>query len=99
MIERIVKMEFQPNKIEDFFTIFHESKSKIETCEGCIRVRLLQCTKDKKILFTHSLWESEKHLEAYRKSDLFKETWAKTKVLFESKAVAWSLTENIQLEK
>lgn len=44
-------------------------------------------------MFTLSHWESEENLEQYRQSELFKSTWAKTKVLFREKAQAWTLEE------
>jgi heme-degrading monooxygenase HmoA len=42
------------------------------------------------VLFTLSMWENELALDTYRQSELFKDTWAKTKVLFLEKAEAWS---------
>jgi heme-degrading monooxygenase HmoA len=42
-------------------------------------------------MFTVSIWESEDDLNAYRNSELFENTWAKTKVLFNDKPEAWSL--------
>jgi heme-degrading monooxygenase HmoA len=43
------------------------------------------------VLFTFSIWDSEAALENYRQSDLFRDTWAKTKALFAEKAEAWSM--------
>jgi heme-degrading monooxygenase HmoA len=43
------------------------------------------------MLFTLSIWDDETALEAYRQSELFQTTWAKTKVLFAEKAEAWSV--------
>ena len=43
------------------------------------------------IFFTYSFWKNEAALEAYRNSELFKNTWAKTKVLFNEKPQAWSV--------
>ncbi|MFM1898201.1 MAG: hypothetical protein RL577_441, partial [Bacteroidota bacterium] len=39
---------------------------------------------------TLSRWESVDDLERYRNSQLFEETWAKTKVLFDRKPEAFS---------
>lgn len=90
MIVRIVKMTFQPEKVNDFLAVFEESKEKIRAFEGCEHLKLLRQTEDGNIFFTYSYWQAPEHLEAYRHSDLFKATWAKTKVLFEAKPEAWS---------
>ena len=91
MFVRIVKMSFEPSKIDIFLKNFNNSKEKIRNTSGC---RLLELYRDKNepsIFFTYSYWESEQDLENYRNSDLFKSVWAKTKVLFNDKPVAWSV--------
>jgi (4S)-4-hydroxy-5-phosphonooxypentane-2,3-dione isomerase len=90
MIIRIVKLTFQEEYINDFITIFNESKELISNFEGVKKLELLQCSTNGNIFFTHSHWESEEALEKYRHSELFKTTWAKTKPLFSEKAEAWS---------
>lgn len=91
MLKRIVKMEFDPNEIETFKAVFAEVKNKIRNFEGCTQVELLQDMKDESIFFTYSYWADAEALEAYRNSELFKVTWAKTKKLFRNKAQAWSV--------
>lgn len=91
MLIRIVKMDFEPDKVDTFLALFSATRDKIASFEGCKSVDLLNCVDDKSVFFTYSFWESEKHLEAYRNSELFKQTWAKTKVLFRNKAEAWSV--------
>ncbi len=90
MIVRIVKMEFIPERLQDFLEVFEASKEQIRGFDGCKRLELLQHEKEKNILFTYSFWETPEHLEVYRNSDLFKSTWAKTKILFSGKPEAWS---------
>ena len=90
MIVRIVKLTFQEDKVNDFITIFNESKDLIRNFEGNSHLELLRCSTDGTIFFTHSHWKSEEALENYRHSELFKTTWAKTKPLFAEKAEAWS---------
>jgi quinol monooxygenase YgiN len=51
---------------------------------------LLQDENDKNIFFTYSIWENDEALQAYRNSELFETTWAKTKILFAGKPEAWS---------
>jgi heme-degrading monooxygenase HmoA len=91
MIIRIVKLTFQPEKVNDFIEIFNSSKSLIKNCEGCESVELLNDVTHKNIYFTYSLWQSETDLNNYRQSDLFKIIWSKTKVLFGDKPEAWSV--------
>jgi heme-degrading monooxygenase HmoA len=94
MIIRIVKLSFHPEHVSTFKAIFEESKQKILTQKGCNRVELLQDVNTKNVFFTYSWWNSEDDLNRYRHSELFEEVWAKTKVLFNDKPMAWS-TEKI----
>ena len=84
-------MEFQSNKVADFKNIFYESKPKIEDTEGCNRVNLYIDSSDESVYYTHSEWDSEDALNNYRNSELFKNTWSKTKLLFCAKPRAYSL--------
>lgn len=91
MFVRIVKMSFEPSKVDVFLENFHKNKHSIRNFEGC---RLLELYNDKSatnIYFSYSYWESELHLENYRNSELFKDVWAKTKILFNNKPEAWSV--------
>ncbi|MBI2271737.1 MAG: antibiotic biosynthesis monooxygenase [Bacteroidetes bacterium] len=91
MIIRIVKMTFVPEKVNAFLKVFNEAKNKILNSEGCKHVELLTDSECPGVLFTYSHWETPEHLEKYRKSELFKTTWANTKILFADKPEAWSL--------
>ena len=91
MIKRIVKLTFHPENIDAFKQIFEDSKHKIHVRQGCHHLELWQGKNDPNIFFTYSFWTSEDDLNAYRHSDLFKATWAKTKVLFSDKPEAWSV--------
>jgi hypothetical protein len=92
MIKRIVKMTFRPEATQTFVTdVFEPSKSRIRAFPGCRHMELLRHTEQSNILCTFSLWDSEEALNAYRHSDLFRDTWAKTKALFAEKAEAWSM--------
>lgn len=93
MIKRIVKMSFDPGKVEDFKAIFKTNWQYISGFDGCSHVELLQDKLHSNIFFTFSLWQSEEHLNAYRDSELFARVWGATKQLFNDKPQAWSLTE------
>lgn len=85
-------MTFDPEYIETFKTFFEERKSTIRNFEGCKFLELWQDVNEPNKFFTHSIWESEQHLNHYRFSEFFKETWTQTKAMFAQKAQAWSVT-------
>src|ERR1043166_6800422 len=91
MITRIVRMSFDPEKLESFREIFDRSKVAISSFPGCEGLTLLSDSKAPNVLFTYSHWRDEEALNAYRHSDLFKTTWAATRLLFNDKPHAWSL--------
>ncbi len=92
MIKRIVKMTFRPETVEQFRReVFEPTKAAIRAFPGCRHMELGQNAALPTMLFTLSIWDDAAALEAYRQSDLFKNTWAKTKALFAEKAEAWSL--------
>ena len=92
MIKRFVKLTFRPELVETFLTtVFEPSKQQIRAFPGCRHMELLRSTDQANVLFTFSLWEDAAALEAYRQSDLFRSTWAKSKALFAERAEAWSL--------
>lgn len=84
-------MSFQQEKITDFTTLFEERKETIRGFDGCLHLELWQDTKRAHIFFTYSMWDSEQHLDHYRFSEFFKDTWGKTKALFADKPQAWSV--------
>lgn len=98
MLVRIVKLNFKPENISSFEQIFEESKDRIRNFEGCQHLELFQEKNEQNIFFTYSYWQDEKALEAYRNSDFFKETWAKTKSLFSGKPEAWSVSKKFILD-
>tara|TARA_A100000164_G_C21248783_1_gene470424 strand:- start:166 stop:462 length:297 start_codon:yes stop_codon:yes gene_type:complete len=90
MIIRIVKLSFHAEYISDFKTIFEENKGKIISQKGCNRLEMLEGINDVNIFFTYSWWDSEDDLNNYRNSELFKDVWSKTKILFNKNPEAWS---------
>ena len=91
MITRIVKMTFDPSKVEDFLVVFNESSDYIRTFPGCIQMKLLNDINHPNIYYTYSQWESEEDLNNYRNSTRFREIWGKTKANFIEKAEAFSM--------
>ena len=93
MITRIVRMHFRPGARGAFLDIFNASKHLIRQFDGCQHLGLYNEAGSRDIFFTYSVWASAAHLDAYRNSALFRDTWAATKALFADKPQAWSLEE------
>jgi len=91
MIKRIVRLEFQPDKTQNFEGIFQESKSFIKAFDGCLYLELCKDVAVDNVYYTVSHWKDAEALEAYRQSELFTHTWARTKALFSEKPKAYSL--------
>ncbi|MDA0685559.1 MAG: antibiotic biosynthesis monooxygenase [Bacteroidetes bacterium] len=83
-------MHFQSEKVERFIAAFDQSKEAIRMSPGCLSLRLLRDPADPCSIQTLSTWEKAEDLERYRHSQLFEDTWAKTKVLFDEKPRAYS---------
>lgn len=90
-ILRIVRLSFHEDKIDEFIEIFESTKTQIRSFEGCTHLELMKDLHQPNVFYTYSKWVSDDALEAYRNSSLFKETWTKTKLLFNASASAYSL--------
>ena len=90
MIVRWVHMHFKSEEVEQFIAVFDESRDAIRMSPGCHSLRLLRDPVDPCSIQTLSTWEKAEDLEHYRHSQLFENTWAKTKVLFDQKPRAYS---------
>ncbi|MEO1411163.1 MAG: antibiotic biosynthesis monooxygenase family protein [Bacteroidota bacterium] len=92
MIKRIVKMTFQAEAVETFLRLFAERQAAIRAFPGCEHLELWRDQNDPHRFFTYSFWQHPDDLETYRHSELFRDTWAQTKILFAAKPEAWSVT-------
>lgn len=90
MIVRIVKLTLQPDKTENFLSLFQHYKKDIAAFPGCLHLQGLQDTSKPNIFFTYSHWDNEASLNKYRHSDLFSEVWPQAKEWFEEKPEAWT---------
>ena len=88
---RIVKMTFDPYKVDEFLANFEKVQNHIRAFEGVKHLELLRDKNNTNVFFTYSIWRNEIYLEKYRHSDLFKTVWSKTKPLFIKPAEAWSV--------
>ena len=91
-------MTFKEDKVEEFLSMFEEVKDRIRNSEGCQHLELLPDYHQPNIFSTYSIWEDDKYLDKYRHSDLFAEVWAKTKINFADKPVAFSLRKESAFE-
>ncbi|MFT5780588.1 MAG: quinol monooxygenase YgiN [Crocinitomicaceae bacterium] len=91
MITRIVHLEFQEDRIEEFLAFFDTIKSKVNSFPGCHGMKLYQDVAQPTIILTYSHWETEEALENYRKSKTFGVVWPKIKPWFSEKPHAWTV--------
>ena len=97
MLVRIVKMSFDPSKIDLFLANFELVKNQIRNFNGCNFLELYREKNDSNIFFTYSYWDNEVALNNYRNSELFEKVWAETKILFNDKPQAWSVDKIVSL--
>lgn len=95
MIIRLVEMTFKPDKVDSFLENFHANKTKIRHTPGCMHLELWQDADNKNVFYTYSYWESEEALEQYRKSELFLDVWAHTKIHFSAKPRARTINREV----
>ena len=98
MLIRIVRMTFQEDKTDTFLALFTSVKHQIRSFPGCQHLELLRDLDNPTVYVTYSYWHSPDALENYRQSDLFKITWAVTKILFAEKAIAFSVERLEEVE-
>jgi quinol monooxygenase YgiN len=95
MIVRIVQMSFRAGERDHFLQLFEERKERIRGFEGCRHLELWEDAHNDHVFFTYSMWDSEAHLDHYRFSEFFKDTWTRTKALFAGKPQAWSVMQKV----
>jgi quinol monooxygenase YgiN len=93
MIVRIVRFHFTEEGVLVFNELFKKHRMAMASFDGCLSLELFNETNQPLAFATISKWKSEQHLEAYRKSELFKTIWQKIKPYFSEKAQAFSLSE------
>ena len=92
MLLRTVRMTFRPDRLDDFLALFREARPRIAAAPGCRHLELWEDARFPNVLTTYSHWDDADALDAYRRSDLFRETWARTTPLFAAPPVAHSQT-------
>lgn len=90
MLARLVRMRFQPEKVDDFLALYAAARPVISAQPGCRNVQLVRQSDDPSTFATWSLWQDAAALEAYRTSSFFLEFWPQVKALFRQPAEATS---------
>ncbi len=91
-------MTFRPDAVNDFLALFEERRHTIRGFAGCSHLELWQDAHQANVFFTYSKWDNEASLDHYRFSEFFKDTWGRTKALFEGKPQAWSVTQRFVVD-
>ncbi|HIG74294.1 MAG TPA: antibiotic biosynthesis monooxygenase [Bacteroidetes bacterium] len=92
MLIRTVRMTFAPATLAAFHDLFEASQPYIRAQPGCEHLELWEDARYPNVLTTYSLWTGNEALQAYRQSELFKTTWARTKPMFAAPPEARSQT-------
>ncbi len=90
MIRRIVKLSFHIEKVEEIHRFLKGKVDSIRAVDGCEYLEIVQDRKNKGLIFTLSHWQSEDHLNAYRKSEVFGGVWPILKASFNAPPEAYS---------
>jgi|SRR5690554_411182 len=96
MIIRIVELNIQRDELVKAGSLLEEVSSKVRSMNGCSHLHILEDMHQAGHITTYSHWESEQHLNDYRKSVIFRNFWGAIKPLFASPARAWS-SESLHL--
>ncbi len=90
MLVRTVRLTFAPDAVEAFLSRFDESAPQIRAYPGCRHLELWRDADAPAVFTTLSHWDDPDALDAYRKSELFRSTWAAVKPLFADRPQAHS---------
>ncbi|MBI4648104.1 MAG: antibiotic biosynthesis monooxygenase [Bacteroidia bacterium] len=91
MITRIVKVSVHDSKIDDFVSFMESVRDHMLAFNGCEHWEVLNDKTNKNIFFSYSIWKSEKELEAYKYSTLYKQIWSTCKQWFTKESQAWTV--------
>ncbi len=89
-VTRLVRIYFQPDKVDEFLAFYQQLRPQIARQPGCISVQLLRQANDPAAFATWSVWESQAALDAYRTSEFFRSFWPQVKTWFRQPAEAVS---------
>ncbi len=87
-------MTFAPTRVNDFLALFDATSTSIRRQRGCRHLELWRDERFPNIMTTCSHWDSAEDLDLYRRSELFNDTWARTKSMFAASPRARSHTRS-----
>ena len=90
MIKRLVRLHFKEESIEIIKDFLKDKVVGIRSVDGCEYLEIWQDKNDPSVMFSYSHWESEDHLNAYRKSEFFGTVWPFLKSHFQAPPLASS---------
>lgn len=88
---RLVRMTLAPDRVDDFLSLFDATSPSIRAFPGCSHLELWRDDRFPNIVTTYSIWTDDAALDHYRRSDLFRSTWSRTKPMFAAAPVATSM--------
>lgn len=98
MLVRIVRLTFAPEHLAAFHALFEATSPQIRAQPGCHHLELLRDARYPNVCATLSRWTDADALDAYRHSELFRETWRKTRTWFAAPPVAQSFSQTRTVE-
>jgi quinol monooxygenase YgiN len=94
MILRVVKMVVDQNKIDVFNHFMSNVKMEKIKLEGCVHYDHFGDKQYQNVFYSYTIWESERYLNKYRKSELFREVSSTLRSLCLTEPTAWTV-ENV----
>ncbi len=88
---RLVKLKFRTGKKEAFILTFKAHEMIMKEVEGCNHIELWQDHHNADTMMTYSIWDSERHLNNYRRSETFHHVWSIVKPFFAEPAQVTNL--------
>jgi quinol monooxygenase YgiN len=92
-------MTVKEESVEKFTAYLDTVKDDIKAFNGCEHLDVFRDKENKSIYFSYSIWKSEWHLNRYRKSPFFQETWGTLKQWFSKDTQAWTVDNVFDKEK
>lgn len=92
-LSRIVMLYFEPGFARTFEEIFEKHRKRLLDLDGCDEVKVYRGADNSDDFITVSRWRDDESLQAYRKSELFREVWSKVKPRFRKRAEAFSFLQ------
>lgn len=93
MILRIVKIKIDEVKIDTFKLFMKNLRNEKLRLKGCLHFDYFHEKKNKNIYYTYTIWENEKHLNQYKKSELFKKVISTLNSLSIEEPRAWTIED------